>query len=390
MALGYVYRQGLIHRDVKPANLLAMVERGRVLDVKITDFGSVLNLDADTHAGVPRRLAGLHVARAARRRRRSTARADMYSLAAVLYHLIAGRPPFEAHAPAGDDAPDLQRRAAAAGGPARRRARGAATPIVRQALAKIARRPPRRLGRVRAGAVGAGGAPRGAARRAAARCSTPSASTCCARSSSSAGFGDVELWEVVHRASWQRHAFGHALFQQGPARRQLPHHRGRPGRGVPRRSARWPQLGPGTSVGEMAYLAPSPDLRVHSADVRGLGGGDHGVVHARDDGAAVASPRATCSTRPSSACWCGGCTPPHEALAPPAAHPVSGSGGLSRRRGAGRGRRQRTAMPRASNPPAQAPRPSVRGRHQATLTHLLPPCRPRLQPPPRLRLRRQA
>ena len=27
------------------------------------------------------------------------------------------------------------------------------------------------------------------------------------------------------------------------------------------------QLGGGTSVGEMAYLAPSPDLRVHSADI---------------------------------------------------------------------------------------------------------------------------
>jgi CRP-like cAMP-binding protein len=27
------------------------------------------------------------------------------------------------------------------------------------------------------------------------------------------------------------------------------------------------QLGPGNSVGEMAYLAPSPDLRVHSADI---------------------------------------------------------------------------------------------------------------------------
>ena len=29
------------------------------------------------------------------------------------------------------------------------------------------------------------------------------------------GFGDVELWEVVHRAAWQRHAFGAALFRKG-------------------------------------------------------------------------------------------------------------------------------------------------------------------------------
>ncbi|MCP6313360.1 protein kinase, partial [Klebsiella pneumoniae] len=49
MALGYVYRQGLIHRDVKPANILAITNaQGVVTDVKITDFGSVLNLAADS------------------------------------------------------------------------------------------------------------------------------------------------------------------------------------------------------------------------------------------------------------------------------------------------------------------------------------------------------
>src|SRR6476620_12362121 len=43
MALGYVYRQGLVHRDIKPANILAVMQHGQITDVKVSDFGSVLN-----------------------------------------------------------------------------------------------------------------------------------------------------------------------------------------------------------------------------------------------------------------------------------------------------------------------------------------------------------
>jgi hypothetical protein len=81
-----------------------------------------------------------------------------------------------------------------------------------------------------------------------------------------AGFGDVELWEVVHRARWQRHAFGDALYRKGDQGDSF--HIVAAGRiDVYRDGARVAQLGAGTSVGEMAYLAPSADLRVHSADV---------------------------------------------------------------------------------------------------------------------------
>ena len=68
---------------------------GNVTDVKVSDFGSVLNLDSEVtqiyRVGSlaymsPEQLDGGVL----------DCRADMYSLGAVLYHLIAGRPPFDA------------------------------------------------------------------------------------------------------------------------------------------------------------------------------------------------------------------------------------------------------------------------------------------------------
>jgi eukaryotic-like serine/threonine-protein kinase len=81
-----------------------------------------------------------------------------------------------------------------------------------------------------------------------------------------AGFGDVELWEVVHRAKWQRHGFGDALYRKGEEGRSF-HIIARGQIDVFRDGVRVAQLGAGTSVGEMAYLAPSEELRVHGADV---------------------------------------------------------------------------------------------------------------------------
>ena len=96
MALGYVYRQGLIHRDVKPANIMAITNAtGAVTDIKITDFGSALNMTAEStqihQVGSlaymsPEQLDGKVL----------DCRADIYALGAVLYHMIAGRPPFDA------------------------------------------------------------------------------------------------------------------------------------------------------------------------------------------------------------------------------------------------------------------------------------------------------
>jgi eukaryotic-like serine/threonine-protein kinase len=263
MALAYVARQGLIHRDVKPANILAVLRGQQVVDVKVGDFGSVMNLHAERtqvfRVGSlaympPEQLDGDAL----------DARADIYALAGVLYHLIAGRAPFDAAQQAAlmhqiyhaEPAPLQGQRD---GVPPRLDA------LIRRALSK--RREDRHadwesFAQELAALVAEGELPRGPLQGV-----LDSERFNLLRSLEFfAGFGDVELWEVVHRAHWQRCAFGHALYRSGEtgdtfhiiAQGQVE---------VFRDGRRVAQLGAGTSVGEMAYLAPSPDLRTHSADV---------------------------------------------------------------------------------------------------------------------------
>jgi CRP-like cAMP-binding protein len=70
----------------------------------------------------------------------------------------------------------------------------------------------------------------------------------------------------VHRAKWQRFPFGHALYKKGQAGGSF-HILAQGSVDVFRDGRKVAQLGQGTSVGEMAYLAPSEDLKLHRADV---------------------------------------------------------------------------------------------------------------------------
>ncbi len=98
------------------------------------------------------------------------------------------------------------------------------------------------------------------------RCSIRSASRCCAALEFFARFGDVELWEVVRCASWQRFGYGHQLYRKGDVGQSF-HILAQGGVDVFRDGDKVAHLGAGTSVGEMAYLAPSPELRRHSAEL---------------------------------------------------------------------------------------------------------------------------
>jgi len=263
MALAYVYRQGLIHRDVKPANILAIVDGNEVLDVKLSDFGSVLNMDADCtqvhRVGSlaymsPEQLDGATL----------DCRADIYSLCAVLYHLIAGHPPFEAetqgallnlicHAPA---TPLSQLREGVS---------DALDQVVRSGLNKSRGDRPEdwdAFAQALSTLITNHEVPRGQLQRV-----LDSERFTMLRSLAFfADFGDVELWEVVHRARWRRFPYGHKLYKRGQEGNQF-HIIAQGEVEVFRDGVKVARLGTGTSVGEMAYLAPSPDLRRHSADV---------------------------------------------------------------------------------------------------------------------------
>ena len=94
-------------------------------------------------------------------------------------------------------------------------------------------------------------------------------------------FGDVELWEVVHRAKWQRFHFGHALYRKGEEGNSF-HIIAQGEVEVFRDGKKVAQLGAGTSVGEMAYLAPSAELQEAQHRRHRHRAGDDDLVHARD------------------------------------------------------------------------------------------------------------
>jgi len=93
-ALGHAHREGVIHRDVKPGNIL--VARGD--HVKLADFGiakaafaeedltTTGNLLGTSRYLSPEQVAGGEV----------DARSDLYTVGVVLYEMLTGRPPFQA------------------------------------------------------------------------------------------------------------------------------------------------------------------------------------------------------------------------------------------------------------------------------------------------------
>ena len=98
-ALGFAHRNGVVHRDVKPGNIL-VTDSG---DVKVADFGIARVANAGTDAGLTQ--AGSVMGTAAyfspeqAQGASPDPRSDLYSLGIVMYEMVGGRPPFTGENP---------------------------------------------------------------------------------------------------------------------------------------------------------------------------------------------------------------------------------------------------------------------------------------------------
>ncbi len=93
-ALDYAHRQGFIHRDVKPENILLSDDHAVVADFGIARAIAEVGGEVITEGGLAIGTAEYMSPEQASAERELGAKSDLYSLGCVLYEMLAGEPPF--------------------------------------------------------------------------------------------------------------------------------------------------------------------------------------------------------------------------------------------------------------------------------------------------------
>src|SRR5207247_5412277 len=95
-AIHFAHERNVLHRDLKPSNVLidSATDQPRV-----TDFGLAKRLEAETEITLSGQVLGspnyMSPEQAVAKRGTVGKHSDVYSLGAIFYHLLAGRPPFQ-------------------------------------------------------------------------------------------------------------------------------------------------------------------------------------------------------------------------------------------------------------------------------------------------------
>ena len=211
LALNYAHQQGVIHCDIKPANLLLC----RKDELKITDFGAAQYVAA-AHTLLSGVGSPLYMSPEQIEDKRLNHQTDIYSLGAVMYQLLAGRPPFH-----GSSRESLLYQILQIDPPLPSLARPDLPPeldrIVMRALAKNREERYadwREFAAELEGLFGNLKLPEqdlSEAERFSVLCQLPLFQ----------GFGDVEIWEALRIGAWHRHLEGTTLIREGEVGRSF-------------------------------------------------------------------------------------------------------------------------------------------------------------------------
>lgn len=92
-ALQHAHEKGIIHRDVKPQNIILLPDG----TIKVTDFGIARFSQSETQTMTDKALGSVHYIAPEQARGEFTSdKADIYSLGVMMYEMLTGQLPFEA------------------------------------------------------------------------------------------------------------------------------------------------------------------------------------------------------------------------------------------------------------------------------------------------------
>ena len=98
-AIHYAHQRGVLHRDLKPSNVIIDLQN----QPRVTDFGLAKRMEDDAEITPTGQVLGspnyMPPEQANRKNGDVSTASDVYSLGAILYHLLTGRPPFVGETP---------------------------------------------------------------------------------------------------------------------------------------------------------------------------------------------------------------------------------------------------------------------------------------------------